>query len=1003
MTLKRAGGLALVVAVVLAAAAGSILHVREGDVIIVSWRGGGTPDLRAHGWSLRLPLLQSARHYPGGAVSVQATLGAASKEGSSIDLPYSARVRPDSQALLTLHRDGGAGGAPAALRALLEEPLRKAAAATGTYDLASGAANDSLESTVRGVLEDRLGPQIEFSLGTPVASPEVRASFERQAIFARRVETGARILLIGIDGADWDVIDPMIADGRLPNLARLKREGARARLRSSVPTLSPLLWTTVATGKTPDRHGINDFLVADPRTGRQVPINSTFRKTKAIWNILTEAGLNSDIIAWWATWPAETIRGHLVSDRVAYSTFDLSAPRQKQGAVFPPEYASTIEAMRVTTDAVTYGQITRFVHVTPGEFRQARASAARRVGLSEIDESINVLTRVLASTETYRRIALDLLEHGGGEDGPARLFAVYFQGVDEVNHRFAHCSPPRTELCTEGDYRRFKDAVSEFYRYQDAILGEILKKAGNRTVIVMSDHGFSSGSSRPRDVKPFIEGRPGLWHDLMGIFIAHGPLIKPGDIPTITLYDIAPSLLYLLGLPVPEDMPGKVIEAALADDFISAHPVVKVPSYEGLQAAPSPGAVASASAPGGGGAVDGEGAPKGADAGTDGDAAEDEMVEQLRALGYVGGREVAPSPGGGGAPPKGGGAPALKGVGPQAGVPTLLYHTNLGSIYLAKRQFKQAEAEFQKALRLDPNSIQALSGMSLLEEARGNLDQALAYLQAAVRLEKDDDLPALLKIAEFFVRMGRPADGLAYLRDLEPGHSRGGPRELGLRVALGVLYSALGRPRDAEAALRRALVIDAASVAAMQELFALLDGQGRSGELQPLLQAALLRNPRSAMHCNWMGLVLRRKGDLRGARLEFERTLEIAPDLVGAMANLGSLDLQEGRLDEATAILGRALEKEPRNVESRTNLIVAHGMRHDVEEARKLVKEAEGLGMRVALFYNGLAYALHINGRSEEALEVLRESLQIDPRQADARRLQAEIEQGRPLDSLPYR
>src|SRR6185295_12835186 len=241
------------------------------------------------------------------------------------------------------------------------------------------------------------------------------------------------------------------------------------------------------------------------------------------------------------------------------------------------------------------------------------------------------------------------------------------------------------------------------------------------------------------------------------------------------------------------------------------------------------------------------------------------------------------------------------------------------------------------------------------------------------------------------------------LKDLEPGHSRGGPREVGLRVAFGMLYSALGRPREAESALRRALAIDTASVVAMQELFALLDGEGRSAELQPLLQAALLRNPRSAMHHNWMGLVLRRKGDLKGARLEFERTLESAPDLVGAMANLGSLDLQEGRLDEATVILGKALDKEPRNVESRTNLIVAHGMRHDVEAARKLVKDAEGLGMRVPLFYNGLAYALHINGRSEEALDVLRESFRIDPRQADARRLQAEIEQGRPLSGLPYR
>ncbi|MEK7282966.1 MAG: alkaline phosphatase family protein [Acidobacteriota bacterium] len=984
MTMKRAARHAIAIAVVLAAAAGSILHVRPGDLAVVSWRGGGTPDLRAPGWSFRLPLFQRAQIYPGGAVTARATLSAASREGSSIDLPYSVQARPDPQTLLSLHRDGGTGGATAALRALVEQPLKRAAAATGTYDLASGATLDSLAAVVRRVLEERLGPQIEIALGSPVTPSGVRASFDLQAIYSRRVETGARILLVGIDGADWDLIDPMIAAGRLPNLARLKGEGARARLRSSVPTLSPLLWTTVATGKTPDRHGINDFLIADPRTGRQVPINSTFRRSKAIWNILTEAGLSSDIIAWWATWPAETIRGHLVSDRVAYSTFDLSTERQKQGAAFPPDYGSTIETLRVAADAVTYGQIARFLHISPEEFRRARAAAARREGAGEMDESINVLTRVLASTETYRRIALDLLERGAREARPARLFAVYFQGVDEVNHRFAHCSPPRDALCPEGDYRRFKDAVSEFYRYQDAILGEVMQKAGKATVVVMSDHGFASGGSRPRDVKPFIEGRPGLWHDLTGVFIAHGPLIKRGEVPTVTLYDIAPTLLYLLGLPVPEDMHGKVVEAALADDFVSAHPIIRVPSYEGLQAAGGPDAVAAAAGAGGGA----EAGP-----GDGGDGAEREIIAQLRTLGYIGG--------GAGSPIGGAGAPLTEGAGPPAGVPTLLYHTNLGSVHLAKKQFDQAQAEFQKALRLDPASIQALSGMSLLEEARGNLDQALGYLQKVVRLEKDDDLAALLKIAELFVRIGRPSDGLAYMKDLEPGHGRGGQRELGLRVALGMLYSVLGRPQDAEAQLRRALVIDSASIAAMQELFSLYDGLGRSAELQPPLQAALARNPRSAMHRNWLGLVLRRKGDLQGARREFEKTLEIAPDLVGAMANLGSLDLQEGRADDAATGLKRALEKDARNVESRTNLIVALGMQHDVEGARKLVQEAEGMGMRVPLFYNGLAYALHINGLSDEALEVLRESLKIDPRQADARRLQAEIEQGRPTGGLP--
>ncbi len=986
--MKRLVYVAIIAVAVAAAALGSILRVRPGDVAVVSWRGGGTPDLRPPGVSLHLPFFQRVTIYPAGMVDVRATLKAASREGSSIDLPYSVRARPDPQGLLALHRDGGSGGAAAALQSLVEGQLSKAAASTGTYDLASGTASDTIAVFVRHALEDRLGPRLEIALEKPVASPEVRASFELQAIYGRRVETGARVVLVGIDAGDWDVIDPLIAAGRLPNLARLKREGAWARMRSNSPMLSPMLWTSVATGKTPDRHGINDFLVADPRTGRTVPINSTFRRTKAIWNILSEAGLSSDTIAWWATWPAESVQGHLISDRVAYSTFDLKAPKQNQGAVFPPEYASAVDSLRVPDDAVTFQQVARFLHITPDEFKRARAAAARPGEPAERDESINVMVRVLGATETYRRIALDLLDREAKERAPARLFAVYFEGVDEVNHRFAHCSPPRDPLCAEPDYRSFKDAVAAFYAYQDAVLGDILGRVAGATVLVMSDHGFASGADRPRDFKPFIQGRPGLWHALFGIFIMQGPLAKRGQVPPVTLYDIAPTILYLLGLPVPEDMPGKVLEPVLADDFVAAHPIVRVPSYEGLEGARSPVATASA-ASGAAGPATGD------------EATEREMIAQLKALGYLGGQESGtagrataprhagePSAGPPPASPPGatGGSAGARNVGDgpargtpgQGGVPTILYHMNLGAVYVAKRQFDQAEAEFQTAMRIDPKSTQALSGMALLEEARGNLDKALEYLQSVVRQETGDDRTAVTKIAELFVRLGRPADGLAYARGLEPGHRGGDQREVGLRVALGMLQAAAGRARDAETALLRALAIDPASVPAMQ-------------------------NPRSAMHHNWLGLVLRRQGDLRGAEKELETTLGIAPDLVGAMANLGSLYLQEGRHDDAVQVLRRALDKEPRNVESRTNLIVALGLKHDIDGARGLVKEAEGMSQRAPLFYNGLAYALYMNGRNQEALEALRESLQIDPRQPDARRLQAEIEQGRPSESLPYR
>ncbi len=985
MTGRRAAAIVLgVLALVVAVAAAFVVRVRPGDLALVSWRGGGTPDLRVPGYSLRLPILQRVQVYPQGAVAVTATLTAASREGSALDIPYTLKAWPDRQTLLSLHLEGGEGGATVAVRALFEEQLRKAAASTGTYELASGAAGGSIVAFAKRALQEKVGSRLEITLGKPVLPPEVRASFERAAIYGRRVETGARVVLVGIDGADWDVIDALAARGRLPNLARLKAQGAWARLRSNVPTLSPLLWTTVATGKTPDRHGINDFLVIDPGTGRMVPINSTFRRAKAMWNILTEAGLSSDFIAWWATWPAESIQGHLISDRVAYSTFDLSGPKQGRGAVYPPEYASVVDKLRVSEASVSYSQVARFLHITPAEFERARAAASRRQGLSEMEQSIGVMTRVLAATETYRRIALDLLARESSAGSPARLFSVYFEGVDEVNHRFAHCSPPQVPLCPDGDYRRCKDAVDEFYVYQDGILGDILKAAGGATVIVISDHGFAWGAGRPKQVKPFIEGKPGLWHDLTGIFIVGGPLAGHGEIPTVTLFDIAPTILHLLGLPVPEDMPGKVLEAALTPEFVAAHPVTRVPSYEGL-----------------------EGPATAAGAQTD-EATERQIKEQLRALGYIGaGEETRPasavaSAEGQGAP--GAASPLPGGSGAtSAGVPTVLFHTNLGAVYVAKKQYDEAEAEFRKALRIDPASAQALSGMAMVEEGRGNLDHALEYLQSVVRLESGSSYPTVIKIAELFIRMGKPTDGAAYLKELEPGHDRGEAPELALRIGLGMLYSAAGRPRDAEAALLRALAIDPASVPAMQEVFALYDGQGRTAEMKPMIQAALRKNPRSAMHHIWLGLVLRRQDDLKGAEAEFKRAVEAAPDLVGALANLGSLYLQEGRADDAVTVLQQALRKDARNPESRTNLIVALGMKRDLEGARRLVKDAEGMGQRVPLFYNALAYALHFNGRNQEALETLRESLRIDPRQPDALRLRSEIETGRQAGDLPYR
>ena len=123
---------------------------------------------------------------------------------------------------------------------------------------------------------------ITVRLGPVEGPPGMREALAARVLKDRSVRSGYKVALIGLDGADWELIDPLIARGRLPHLARLKAGGAWGPLRSMDPMLSPLLWTTVATGKPPEQHGIIDFLVRDPATGKPVPVSSRARRVKAI-------------------------------------------------------------------------------------------------------------------------------------------------------------------------------------------------------------------------------------------------------------------------------------------------------------------------------------------------------------------------------------------------------------------------------------------------------------------------------------------------------------------------------------------------------------------------------------------------------------------------------------------------------------------------------------------------------------------------------------------------
>ncbi len=918
-------------------------RVPEGSFGVLQNRvGRSDPVLLEPGIHWRIPIWESVFIYPRKSLDFKGRITVASRDRITVSLPCSLQYLPDEEHVLEAHRKSGRG-AEEWVSGQVRGSLERMAARAAGYQLL----RKELPRNLAAPLEKSLEPiglvRGSLKVGPGTVPPEVAATYSAERLAAMRSPTGRKVAIIGLDGADWDFILPMIERGQLPTFARLRAEGAYGRIRTNQPPLSPLLWTTVATGKSPDVHGINDFLVLDPKSGQMRPISSDFRKVKALWNITSDAGLSTEVVAWWATWPAEPIRGIMVSDRVSYSTFSfLDRAHPSQGETFPEGYLQEIRGALRREEDISPAELAGMLSVSREELTRALTRRARQGEEGEDPESLATLVRVVASTQNYRHVSLDLL-HRKQPD----LFAVYFQGIDEVNHRYAHLAPPRRPEITPERFKKYSGVVAGFYRFQDRVLAEILAALSPDTVvIVLSDHGFFSGDQRPKDIPPFISEQPGLWHAPYGILVFGGQGVRPGAMPTATLYDIAPTVLDLLGLPAAEDLPGRSLTTTFDQEPRKGERAPPIVSYEAYGAAreSEPGSETSA---GGSGAAVGE-----------------TMIETLRSLGYVG-----PAP-----------TPSAAGAGTPAAATTALYHSNLAGILAAKGDLPAAEEEYRKALESNPDTGSALMGLSRIQERKGRPDEALALLRRMVGRGLHYDKSTLVRMARLFQAAGREEDGLAYFQKLRPAM----PDEPLLDTSMGVLYSALDRPQEAEKAFRSALSRDPVSLPAMEELFVFLDRNGRLESLIPDLQVALKREDDSLMHHNWLGLAYRRQGNLTGAEKELRRAMELGPDQAGIAANLGIVYLQLERIQDAVEVLERALNRDPTSVEVRTNLLVALGRSASIGRATAVFEEGRKISPDVPGLYNAMAFAYQANGQAEKAVELLRRSLEMNPSQPEA-------------------
>jgi tetratricopeptide (TPR) repeat protein len=358
------------------------------------------------------------------------------------------------------------------------------------------------------------------------------------------------VLLVGWDAADWKVIMPLIDAGKMPNLARLIENGICGNIATLQPVLSPMLWTSIATGKRAYKHGIHGFSEPDPITGGIRPVTNLSRKTKSIWNILNQNDLSTIIVGWWPSNPVEELsHGVMISNdyQRAWGKDPTKWPL-KPGTIHPARLEEKLKELRFHPAELTETELLPFVPGLNGMERKDLDKA-------EKDPRMQTLLKIIADCTSIHSAATALIQ-----TEPWDFMAIYYDAIDHFGHAFMRYHPPKQDYIDDWDFRVFNYCLEAGYRFHDMMLGTLLKLAGDEaTVILMSDHGFHPDHLRPLGI-PREPAGPAVEHRPFGIFVAKGPCIKKDErIYGANLLDICPTVLRLLGLPVGEDMDGKVL------------------------------------------------------------------------------------------------------------------------------------------------------------------------------------------------------------------------------------------------------------------------------------------------------------------------------------------------------------------------------------------------------------------------------------------------------------
>jgi predicted AlkP superfamily pyrophosphatase or phosphodiesterase len=396
------------------------------------------------------------------------------------------------------------------------------------------------------------------------------------------------LVVVGADGLEWRLVLKFAQEGLLPNITKMMSEGYAGRLETLEPTLSPVIWTTIATGKLPEQHGIKQFDFVGPG-GVHHLFNSVHRQSKAFWNLLTDAGETCHVDGWWCTWPAEEISGSMVAQTTTREQIQYRKGRIQKGTylkglplqTFPPELSSEMDAH---VDALA-------------EKAEETFAAAFGKPAHPLSPRMQMLSSCLAEGFFADVLYLDAARDVVDSKKPFDLLALYFGVTDVASHLFwrdfepgLYQHPPPADEVAD-----FGHVIRDAYRFVDAALGELRTKMPDADFILLSDHGFHGVNFEIDFDRVFDE--KGLRNDSghhtdapPGVFIACGPSFKRAPVVVGTepsllrtvgrVDDVLPTMLVLKDIPCGEDMAGKPMRQLFTDETLAAHPIRTIATHE---------------------------------------------------------------------------------------------------------------------------------------------------------------------------------------------------------------------------------------------------------------------------------------------------------------------------------------------------------------------------------------------------------------------------------------